>query len=446
MELTESITEIAEIIRAIGHKKRLQILTLVLNEAQDFSSLLIDTELQKTALSNHLVKMLSVKLIQRVERGSYLITEDGRDLLKLLSSFYQKACIRQENERNKLIHRYSYRWKSTMEKKLSINPLYQPCWISYLGSVSGVMFALGNEKHDLINAGGYTGYAFALPNVLKGVTCPSGPTSLGQMWNKIMKGTEALGYNITVFEDQNSFPAQEGKVTAEDRKRATNLFQTVKKAIDNDEPVVLWGIPIPEYGIVTGYHEKNYIVSTFRQLHKQSDNPIAFDGLQAPGCLHAIIFQKSHSEITDEDDKSTLQRAITLAEGQLTEKGYIAGAQAYEEWANVLEKGTEKDIIYHGNSYINECTLEAKALAAEFLKRLATNYLNKPLASLLNKAAEEYANIATLLTSFQELFPFAMEGEMTEEKRLKGANILRKAVPLEKNALNLLKMAHESWK
>jgi len=444
MNISGSITEIADIIKVISHEKRLQILTLVLNEAQDFSSLLIDTELQKTALSNHLVKMINVRLIQKVERGKYLITDDGRELLELVSSFYQKASIRQEIERKKLIDRYSHGRKLPMEKSLTIKPVYQPCWISYLGAVSGVMKALGREEHDLVNTGGYTGYAFALPNVAKGSTCPSGPTALGQMWNEIIKGTDTLGYATSVYDDHKCYPAQEGQVTSEDRKRATQMFQTVKEAIDDDKPVVLWGVPIPEYGIVTGYQEnKNYLVSTFRRLQNQPDTPIAFDALQAPGALHAIIFDKQYTEITANRDKLTLQRAITLAEGQLTEANYVAGAQAYEEWASVLEKGTE--IIYHGNSYVNECTIEAKVIAAEFLKRLAAKYQDQPFASLLNEAAEEYSKIVTSLTSFREIFPFAMEGEMTEEKCLKGAQILREAIPLEKQALALLKNAYENW-
>ena len=442
-DISGSITEIADIIKVIGHEKRLQILTLVLNEAQDFSSLLVNTELQKTALSNHLVKMIKIRLIEKVERGKYFITEDGRELLELVSSFYQKTSIRQEIERKKLIDRYSHGRKLPMEKTLTIKPVYQPCWISYLGAVSGVMKALGKEEHDLVNTGGYTGYSFALPNVAKGSTCPSGPTALGQMWNEIMKGTDVLGYTTRIYDDHKCYPAQEGQVTDEDRNRATELFQVIKKAIDKDEPVVLWGIPIPEYGIVTGYQEKNYLVSTFRRLNDIPDNPVAFDALQAPGALHAIIFEKQQSDITLKEDKSTLQRAITLAEGQLTDENYIAGAQAYEEWASVLEKGTE--LIYHGNAYVNECTREAKVIAAEFLKRLATKYQGQPVSSLLNEAAEEYSKIGSLLTSFREIFPFAMEGEMTEEKRMKGAQILREAAPLEKQALSLLKKVCENW-
>ena len=333
-----------------------------------------------------------------------------------------------------------------MEKKLTITPEYQPCWISYLGSVSGVMKALGKDEHDLVNTGGYTGYAFALPNVLKGVTCPSGPTALGQMWNEIMKGTEILGYKTRVYEDHKCYPAQEGIITSEDQKRATRLFEVLKKAIDNNEPVVLWGIPIPEYGIVTGYQDTNYHVSTYRRLIKQPDNPVAYDALQAPGALHAIIFEKKLHENTSNEDRLTLNRAITLVGGQLTEENYIAGANAYEEWASVLEIGAPNTVLYHGNSYVNECTLEARAIASSFLKRLALKYSDDPFSPILVEAATKYSEIVLLLQSFQKLFPFAFEGDLSEERRVRGAKLLRDAIPLENEALTLLNEAQKTWK
>jgi hypothetical protein len=333
-----------------------------------------------------------------------------------------------------------------MEKKISMEAQYQTCWISYLGSVSGVMKALGREEHDLVNTGGYTGYAFALPNVSKGTTCPSGPTALGQMWNEIMKGTNALGYETRIYDDHKSFPTQEGELDSDDRKRANQLYQVVKGAIDNNEPVVLWGIPIPEYGIVSGYQEKNYLVSTYRRLINEPDNPIAFDALQAPGALHAIIFEDKMSEITNDVDKMTLQRAITLAKGDLTENNYVAGVKAYEEWARVLEKAPQKDIIYHGNAYVNECTLEAKEIAAEFLRRLVEKYKHEPYSRHLQKAAEEYDKIVELLKSFQKLFPFAFEGDISEKKRIKGAKLLHEAGQHEKKALDIMQHALNAWK
>ncbi len=389
--------------------------------------------------------MLDIHLIKRVERGKYVITEDGHNLLNLISKFYQKTKIKRVLERKKLVNRYSYGWKNMMEKKIAIDPKYQPCWISYLGAVSGVMKALGREEHDLVNTGGYTGYAFALPNVLKGTTCPSGPTALGQMWNEIINGTNFLGYKTRIYADYKCFPTQEGELNSDDRKRANKLFQVVKEAIDNNEPIVLWGLPIPEYGIVSGYQEKNYIVSTYRRLMNQPDLPVAFNALQAPGGLHAIIFEDKASEIPAEADKMTLQRAITLAKGDLTENNYIAGAKAYKEWAEVLEKAPQKDIIYHGNAYVNECTLEAKEIAAAFLRRLAAKYEQSSYCNHLLRATEEYDKIIELLKSFQRLFPFAFEGDLSEEKRYKGAKLLQEAVPYEMKALEMMQQALNAW-
>ncbi|MHA2247799.1 MAG: ArsR/SmtB family transcription factor [Candidatus Hodarchaeales archaeon] len=446
LDFLGSLAEIAEITKSISHEKRLKILTLVMDEAQDFSSLLAKTELQKTALSNHLSKMLQFNLIKRLERGKYLITVDGRKLLNLITSFYNEKSVKQELERKKLIHRYSHRRMKKMDKKLTIKPKYQPCWISYLGSVSGVMKALGKEEHDLVNTGGYTGYSFALPNVSKGTTCPSGPTSLGKMWQEIMKGTDALGYNTKQYDDPNSYPAQEGLITPEDRNRANKLFQRVKIAIDNNNPAILWGLPIPEYGIVTGYQENSYLVSTFRSLINQPDDPVAFDALQAPGGLHAIIFKNQTSEILLSEDRNALQRAITLAEGHLTENNYVAGVHAYEEWANVLETAPQENVLYHGNSYVNECTLEAKDLSAAFLGRIAKNTQSEPFSAHLIEAAEKFNEVVKLLKSFQKIFPFAFEGDLSEEKRLKGAKILQEAIPHEEQALAMMKKALDAWK
>ncbi|MHA1979060.1 MAG: hypothetical protein ACW98I_19300, partial [Candidatus Hodarchaeales archaeon] len=120
-------------------------------------------------------------------------------------------------------------------------PLYQACWISYLGSVSGILKFYGKREHDIVNTGGITGYAFALPNVSISSTCPSGPTSLGDMWKIIFEGTNALGYKTHLFVDPGGFPSQGGVVNPEDRQRAIKLFQIIKESIDKNEYIVLWG-------------------------------------------------------------------------------------------------------------------------------------------------------------------------------------------------------------
>ena len=120
-----------------------------------------------------------------------------------------------------------------MEKKMVTNPAtWDSAWISYLGAVLGVLKSIGKEE-SLASVGGYSGYVFALPNVLTSATCPSGPTALGEdIWNLILKSTELLGFKVQSFIDMGSFPSEEGSLTDQDIKRAENLFTYVKEAID----------------------------------------------------------------------------------------------------------------------------------------------------------------------------------------------------------------------
>jgi hypothetical protein len=50
-----------------------------------------------------------------------------------------------------------------------------PTWASYIGVVTAMLNAVG-AKTDVVDVGGYTGYAFIV-NVSESDTCPSGPTA-----------------------------------------------------------------------------------------------------------------------------------------------------------------------------------------------------------------------------------------------------------------------------
>ncbi|UCE12678.1 MAG: helix-turn-helix transcriptional regulator [Candidatus Heimdallarchaeota archaeon] len=447
-EILKSAERITELLKALTHPNRLKILALLSEESKDFSTLLTKTGLRKTALSNHLTQLLSVKIIIRVERGKYEITKDGQNLLLAAMNVYKESELRRDVERKLLKKRYSKGFgMKKMDKKIISEDekvSYQPCWISYLGAVSGVLKYLGKD-HDICNVGGYSGYVFALPNVSKGTTCPSGPTALA-VWEEIIKATDTLGFKVQSYDENQSFPSQNGDLTPEDLERAQNLFKQVKNVIDNeDRPVVLWGLQIPEYGIVKGYTDDSYIVSTYRSLMDQPDTPLRFDSLQAPGCLHAIYFKENSPPISEEEDRKAIQRAIAFTQGTKVQDGYVAGSAAYEEWANVLDKGRSQDLLYHGNAYVAACTLEAKELSLAFLRRLADKYKGKKQAEILLQVSQEYEKVVTVLKELQQLFPFAMEGEMPEEKRMKGTQLLRSVIPYESHILSLLQQCYEVW-
>jgi hypothetical protein len=328
---------------------------------------------------------------------------------------------------------------------ISKEAVYQPCWLSYTGSMAGSLQSLG-VNCDMVDVGGYSGYAFLI-NVSKSMTCPSGPTALPmETWTQIHRGTEKLGWTIEHYEYPDSYPKKEGHPTPEEIEVAKKLFVKIKREIDQrDRPVVLWGLVVPEYGIVNGYEGDSYITSTFRSLTKQPETPIPFHDLKAPGCIDAFFFRDQVKLDPETVSKEAVKRAAHFATAKVPVLGnYVAGPAALDEWANVLERVPEEKQNYHGNSYVGACVAEGRAISAEFLRRLAGKYKGKQSKHLLN-ASESYGKGAKLMEEFTRIFPFKFEGEMKLEDRKRGAEILRKTMLFEEEAVKGMKKAAESW-
>ncbi|MHA1449590.1 MAG: winged helix-turn-helix domain-containing protein [Candidatus Hodarchaeales archaeon] len=441
--------QISRLVKAIASDKRITILGYLMKGSSEFRDLKKKTGIEKTALANHLTKLLDSGLIEKVGHGEYSITNDGKDIASAIAVMYDQS----QAKKSRMQTRYT-RWMMKMEEKIAKTkeePVYQSCWISYLGSVAGVVKSLGKEC-DITTVGGYTGYSFMI-NVSNDQTCPSGPTSLGEWWNDIIEATTLLGWNIYSYDEKEeyskmkSFPEKEGELTEKDIERAEKLYQLVKSSIDNDKPVVAWGLPIPEYGIIKGYKDHSYIVSTFRHLSNMREDPVRYDELQAPGCLHGIFFrEKTGKEITSEDDKKAIERAIRMAEGvEKQQDNYVTGPEAFTRWADILEKGEEANVIYHGNSYVGECINEARAIAEIFIKRLVEKYTGRKQEQSLINAVEAYGEVSKQMAEFVKVFPFAMDGDLSTDKRKQGAEILRKAKEHELTAISFLKAAIDNW-
>ncbi len=443
----ESPTGVADLLRSAAHPVRVQILALLLKGESDFSKLKKETRLSKTALANHLKLLMNKRLIQRVERGEYALTADGRGLLNAAAAMYKDSVQREEWRTELMLKRYTKgltEVKPMSKKIISKKVEYLPCWLSYTGAIAGSLRALG-VNCDIVDVGGYSGYAFII-NVSKGVTCPSGPTALPpETWHQINKGTESLGYAIEKFEHPSSYPAEEGKPTPEEVEIARKLFEKIKQEIDeNDRPVVLWGLAIPEYGIVKGYDGNSYVTSTYRSLIKRPEDPILYHDLKAPGCLEAFFFRDRKKTDSQTVDKEALERAIYFAAKVPTLDNYVGGPSALHEWASVLEKLPEEKQNYHGNSYVAACVCEGHFMSAEFLKRLSKKHQGRHSKQLLN-AAECYEKGATLMKEFTGIFPFKQQGPMKLQDRKKGADILRKVKPPEEEAIEHMQKALDAW-
>ncbi|HVP92194.1 MAG TPA: hypothetical protein VMS94_00475, partial [Acidobacteriota bacterium] len=229
-------------------------------------------------------------------------------------------------------------------------------------------------------------------------------------------------------------------------EKAQKIFDKIKQEIDErDRPVVLWGLVVPEYGIVKGYEGNSYVVSTFRSLTGQPENPVLFYDLKAPGCLDVLFFRDKVKRRDETADKEALRRAINFASAKVPIlSNYAAGPAGFDEWANVLETLPEEKQNYHGNSYVGACYCEGRELCAQFLKRLAKKYPGKQSKHLL-KAADCYDKGWKLMKEFTQLFPFKFQGDISLANRKRGAELLRKAKPNEEEAIQHMKKALEEW-
>jgi predicted transcriptional regulator len=91
-----SLDDILVILKAISNEKRLLILIALLTGEKSFTELKTETQLKKTALSNHLTKLITAGLILRPDHNEYQLTSDGALFVRAVESAYTKSEIKEK--------------------------------------------------------------------------------------------------------------------------------------------------------------------------------------------------------------------------------------------------------------------------------------------------------------------------------------------------------------
>ncbi|MGE5379312.1 MAG: ArsR/SmtB family transcription factor [Candidatus Saccharibacteria bacterium] len=436
--VTESPDSVAKMLRGAAHPARVMILASLATEHGEFSALIERTRLSKNALVNHLNQLIDLGLVRRALRGEYALTDDGRALILAVANTYRCSVRRREMEdearRRALVLPDGV---IKMTRKVLTRPAsFQGSWISYYGAMAS-LFASQGIKCDPAEVAGRSGYAFII-NVARGKLCPSGPTALGmEAWVQIREGTETAGF---LLEHWTDYSASEGgsKPSVKELEKMKRLFDRVCNEIDRGRPAVVWGLGLPEYGIVNGYSGDAYIASIVLS-RGEPDVEIKYYQLDAPGCYDAYFIKGPNTR--KDDPKQALARALRFASGEVgAEKGYINGLQALADWADALESSEADSTSYLGNSYVGECTVEARHLASVYLGRLAKTTGRTELES----ASKAYLSVSEQMAKFTALFPFAPQGELKPADRMAGATLLREALDLERTAIEKLRAAWEA--
>ena len=235
-------------------------------------------------------------------------------------------------------------------------------------------------QHDYVYISGITGYCFlvSIPGIIR--TSLIKERNPADVWQEIYGGTESFGWQLKKWEQRRNNPGK-WNITGEDLDSALKVFNQVKEIIDNYEtPVILFGIHGAGFGIINGYRNDSYLVSSYYRKEGRNEVPVRFDQLRILDKFIYYYFEtKKEKEETEAVEKKALERALKFAKGtKYSNGGYNVGPQAYDFWIYMLNKGKEENIDIFGNSVLGIYYFDAKAVTSEYLDRLARKYKNTP--------------------------------------------------------------------
>lgn len=117
-----SIDNIVDLLRVIDHPKRLEILAILLegNEIA-FKDLQDETDLQKSAIANHLSLLTDRNLLEKCEKGVYKITIDGAELVERIAECYLDVKIREQERLENLMRFLGHSSKKRYEGVKTLN-------------------------------------------------------------------------------------------------------------------------------------------------------------------------------------------------------------------------------------------------------------------------------------------------------------------------------------
>ncbi|NLE06204.1 MAG: winged helix-turn-helix transcriptional regulator [Crenarchaeota archaeon] len=109
------------VAKALANESRLEILTQLYIKPLTFKNLKEISGLEKSALSNNLLKLLDIGLIEKHQHGFYKITKDGTKLLETLAEFIKESnCRKREtqiaNAQRQMVHSFLERHTHKSER------------------------------------------------------------------------------------------------------------------------------------------------------------------------------------------------------------------------------------------------------------------------------------------------------------------------------------------
>jgi hypothetical protein len=263
---------------------------------------------------------------------------------------------------------------------------------------------------DKVDVAGYSGYAFALA-VNEGL-CASGPTFLD--WHKLASGICGLGRSTLSYVSMDCY--SEGNINKQTTSHARYAFKLVKQEIKANRPCVVWGLGLPEFGVVRGIEDENYICVEGGGVPEK----IKWDEINAPGGPYVLAFPTIRSNNSDWNmEKESIRNAVIMMTRLDYAENMRCALNAYDYWCSQLK---EYNAVKWANCYNTQCWAEARTFAAEFVNRICENY---PKVESLTQAQDHLSKVARQLKVVAEMFPFTMK---FEPEKITNLEVISKAV------------------
>lgn len=227
---------------------------------------------------------------------------------------------------------------------------------------------------------GASGFAFRIWAEVK-TQCPSAMSIFD--FELLKKAVELCGYSCSHI----SRLWHEAHLEAERRELAK---QAIRTAVDEGRAPVVWGIGIPEWGLIAGYDDDAQIYETINCLGQRGEMPYTQLGQGEVPILAVTIPGKPGGKSVRNLARETLQAAVNHARGREWENrpDYENGLAAYPVWAalikNVDQTGFSSQYYVGTYTHFRDC-------AATYLAALASE------DSRMLPAAEKYASVAAHL-------------------------------------------------
>ena len=273
---------------------------------------------------------------------------------------------------------------SREKKSVRIEARLQPGWTSFSGALEGVLRPAGmiDPGMDASTLMCLTGRAFHL--ALDETLWPGCPTAYDWQREHVDGLARAGVFAEAAFmmPDNAAFePAQRRAVTH------------IKASLDRGVGAVLWGVDVPEFGVVYGYDEADgaLLVDGVARMNGGSSTPILYEnvGKQAdvPMLHYVTPVERIASWNVANAHRAALRDYVTRMERR-AEPGakQMVGLQAYEAWLAVLESGK---YVPFGLRYNTVVYADSKKHTARYLEKAAAEIsgLGEAAAGAMRTAA-----------------------------------------------------------